>query len=297
MMVLTSSSPVNNIFFRSAASIGHTHGSEAQAEVAGSLAFYQHFFQQRVKVDWSQATAIAGRFLPHLQDKNADYNWDWEYEQSANLVNVRIEQQGRPTVEMMTEAGLIGKIGLNSAGVGVTLNAIQAVGVSYEKLPCHLALRTVLDSGSRAEAEAKLRERGVASACHIQIADKQSGGVGFECTSVDIVEMATDGRGITTHTNHLVREHLVEGKLFLNDSVSRLTRVGQLLDAVEKPDIGSLTQVLKDEQGYPCAINRDEREGSKSGTLFSIVMDLTQGYASVKIGRPTLGGEEFVLRP
>ncbi|RMZ76651.1 hypothetical protein DV738_g4838, partial [Chaetothyriales sp. CBS 135597] len=312
--------------------IGHTHGSEAQREVHGSIAFYTRFFQQRVKVDWSQATEIAQRFLPHLRDKNADYveemqgladgagvrlddvlalnvrteiaygllsdgctafvwkeaesssgsggsfiaqNWDWESEQAANLIC----------------------IGLNSAGVGVTLNAIQAVGMSYEKLPCHLALRTVLDSESRAEAEAKLRERGVASSCHIQIADRDSGGVGLECTSVDIVEMAMDERGITTHTNHLVREHLVEGKLFLKDSVARLSRVGQLLAAVQRPNVDSLTQVLKDEQGYPCAINRGQWEASTGQTLFSIVMNLTAGYASLKIGRPTEGGEDIVLRP
>ncbi|RMZ92557.1 hypothetical protein DV736_g223, partial [Chaetothyriales sp. CBS 134916] len=333
--------------------IGHTHGSEAQREVHGSIVFYTGLFQQRVRLDWSQVKGIANQFLPYLREKNADYveemqgladgagvgledivglnvrteiayglltdgctafswkdggsggdsfigqNWDWEFEQSSNLVCVRIEQgsAGRPTVEMMTEAGIIGKIGMNSAGVGVTLNAIQATGMSCEKLPCHLALRTVLDSKSRAEAEVKLRERGVASACHIQIADKESGGIGFECTSVDVVEMQKDERGITTHTNHLVREHQIQGKVYLKDSLPRLCRVGELLAVVQKPDLASLMQVLKDEQGYPCAINRDQSESSTGQTLFSIVMDLMQGYAKVKIGRPTENGEEFVLRP
>jgi isopenicillin-N N-acyltransferase-like protein len=40
---------------------------------------------------------------------------------------------------MVTEADVIGKIGINSAGVGVCLNAIRACGVDRTKLPIDLA--------------------------------------------------------------------------------------------------------------------------------------------------------------
>src|ERR1700712_5082886 len=88
---------------------------------------------------------------------------------------------------MITEAGIIGKIGLNDAGVGVCLNAVLAPGVDYNKLPTHLALRTVLESASLLEAKELLLKIRVASACHITIADNTSGGIGVECTSADIV--------------------------------------------------------------------------------------------------------------
>lgn len=35
-------------------------------------------------------------------------NWDWESEQSNNIVCARIVQEGKPTIHMMTEAGIIG---------------------------------------------------------------------------------------------------------------------------------------------------------------------------------------------
>ena len=202
---------------------------------------------------------------------------------------------------MMSEGGIIGKIGLNSAGVGVTLNAIQAPGVAYDKLPCHLALRTVLNNNSREAAAEALRKTGVASACHITIADASTGGIGLECTALDIVEMPMekDGqlRGTCTHSNHLVKKHKVEGTLFLNDSPFRLDRIQELMRDVGKPALQEISEMLKDDKNYPTSINRAVGEKSTSQTLFSIVMDLKQGFAKVKMGRPTEGGEVFELRP
>ncbi|KAK6396801.1 hypothetical protein LTR65_008699 [Meristemomyces frigidus] len=92
-------------------------------------------------------------------------NWDWMEAQKENLIILTIEQQGKPTIKMVTEAGLIGKIGLNSAGVGVCLNAIRVKGMDPTRIPCHLGLRMVLESNSREEAVQTLEKYGVASSC------------------------------------------------------------------------------------------------------------------------------------
>lgn len=228
-------------------------------------------------------------------------NWDWRYDQAENIVCLAIEQANKPSIHMMSEGGIIGKIGLNSAGVGVTLNAIQAPGVSNNKLPCHLALRTALNSTSRDAAVQALQTTGVASACHITIADAATGGIGLECTALDIVEMPmeTNGQlvGTCTHSNHLVKKHKVEGNTLVSDSPFRLDRIQELMREVNKPSIQSIGEMLKDEKNHPCAINRVVGEKNDSQTLFSIVMDLKQDFAKVKMGRPTEGGEEFELRP
>jgi isopenicillin-N N-acyltransferase like protein len=222
-------------------------------------------------------------------------NWDWSHEQHQNIIQVEITQPGKPKISMMTEGGIVGKIGLNSSGVGVTLNAIRALGVSYEKMPVHLALRTVLNSNSGAEAADALRNSGVAAAAHIQIADKNTGVVGFECTAVDIFEMPMNSNGVCTHSNHLVEGHKIQDKTFLADSPMRLSRIGELIEATENPTMETLAGLLKDEQNYPTAINRAQTEKSSIETLFSIVMDLTKRTAIVKMGRPTEGGETFEL--
>lgn len=225
-------------------------------------------------------------------------NWDWEGQQSDNIVCARIAQDGKPTIHMMTEAGIIGKIGMNSAGVGATLNAISARGVAFDRLPCHLALRTALESTSLLEARMKLNKAGVGSACHITIADTENGSIGFENTAFDQKELLMKD-GVNTHSNHFIVEHIgVDDKGMLKDSPFRLQRIRDLLaDAGPNPGLQQLRQLLKDDKNAPAAINRSPTEKSTIRTLFSIVMDLGNRYAVVKMGRPTEDGEELELKP
>ena len=256
----------------------------------------------RTEIAYGMAKDVDGCTAFAWKTKDASFlaqNWDWRYEQRDNIIKIRIEQPGFPTIHMMSEGGIIGKIGLNSSSVGVTLNAISALGVDYNKLPVHLALRTVLQSSSRKEAVEKLKRAGVAAACHITIADADTGAVGLECSSNDIVEMVQDDRGICTHSNHFVEPHhnAKNAKNTLPDSPVRLDRIRLLLQKVQQPTMALLRETLKDKQDYPYAICRGTSDKSKSETLFSIVMDLENEYAAVKMGQPTDGGEEFELRP
>lgn len=218
----------------------------------------------------------------------------WEAGQSPNLISLHITQTttGKPTIHMIAEAGIIGKIGLNSSGVGVTLNAIKAAGVSFDKIPCHLALRLVLDSTSRAEAIEKLEKIGVASACHILVADK-TGGTGLECSPNDISQLKEgderEGRqGVVTHTNHFIIDHPgFESKLWLPDSLTRLDRARELLcQRPAAPSESSIMEILSDMKGHPGSICRTATKEHPSTTLFSIIMNLNEKKASVTIGRP-----------
>ena len=223
-------------------------------------------------------------------------NWDWQTEQAENLIRLQIRQQSKPNVDMITEAGIIGKIGLNSAGVGVCLNAIRAKGVNFDRLPCHLALRACLDSHSRTEATKIIRAAGVASSCHILVADA-TGGVGLECSNVDIVELPANIDGIVIHTNHYVKHHPgVTERIDLPDSVTRLDRIGKLVSTYRNgPTTTAVSQMLKDEQNYPVSICRAQTDKSTTATLFCIVMKLDEKHAVVTVGRPVHSAETFVL--
>ncbi len=228
-------------------------------------------------------------------------NWDWEPEQSPNITSLHITQSSLslPSIHMMTEAGIIGKIGLNSSGVGVPLNAIKAKGVDFGKLPCHLALRTVLNCTSRLEAVEKLMDVGVASACHITVADASVGGTGLECSAQDIVELPQSGEGVCTHTNHFIAKHSEPSKLFLLDSPFRLERIRELMlkEGGGKPSFEGIEALLRDEKNYPAAICRKASGEQRTETLFCIAMDLGGRVARVKMGRPTEEGEKLELRP
>jgi isopenicillin-N N-acyltransferase-like protein len=204
---------------------------------------------------------------------------------------------------MITEAGIIGKIGINGNGVGCTLNAIKAKGVSFSKLPCHLALRTVMESVSREAAVKTLEKAGVASACHILVADA-TGGTGLECSSEDVVKLEMNREGIVTHTNHYVLEHkptVIESHDWLPDTRFRLRRIGELLNAAkeEQPSQEIVENFLRDEmEGDGAAICRSsKKEPGSIATLFSIVMDVSNKRARVVEGRPANPLSKLTLNP
>ena len=240
-------------------------------------------------------SSLLPSILPSFQSDRAQ----WETTQSPNILSLHITQSPLPSIHMMAEAGIIGKIGLNSSGVGVTLNAIKAKGVDFSKLPCHLSLRTALNSPSRAAAVELLKKVGVASACHITIADAPTGGTGLECSAADIVELPQTSDGICTHSNHFIAEHSEPSKLYLLDSPFRLERIQELirLEGGERPGFEGIEGLLRDEKNYPTAICRKASEKSAAETLFSVVMDLGGGVGRVKMGRPVEEGERLELRP
>lgn len=126
------------------------------------------------------------RFLPLSSLSYTNIKNQWMPAQKENLLLLTIHLPPSSTttrtpliLKTMTEAGILAKIGLNSLGVGVCLNAIRAKGLDKSRIPCHLGLRMVLESASREEAVRRLKEEGVASACHMLVADA-TGGVGLE---------------------------------------------------------------------------------------------------------------------
>lgn len=230
-------------------------------------------------------------------------NWDWQEEQKENLINLNITQEGKPPISMITEAGIIGKIGLNSRGVGVCLNAIRAQGVTMQRLPCHLALRTCLESTSLEEAVVALEKAGVASACHILVADAESA-VGLECSHLDIIGL-TMKQGTLTHTNHYIEPHPgVEDLMALKDSPIRLKRIDQLMREQTERPLGTATlgmedvrSMLSDEENFPTAICRSKSDDNSIATLFNIVMDLKNRRAEVVAAKPSSVADILYLVP
>lgn len=219
-------------------------------------------------------------------------NWDWMREQRPNLVVCHISQPGTcmPDLSMVTEAGVIGKIGLNSKGVGVCLNAIRARGVDPSKLPVHLALRTVLESPSREAAVGSLREMGVAGSAHLLVAD-ETGSVGLEFTINGLQELPMDDQSRVIHSNHLLLDHPgVDEPPWLPDSPFRALRLRKLAEeqfSAAPVTVAGIFELFKDEDGYPGAINRCQVGESYFETLFNIVMDLSAKSAMVSFGRAT----------
>lgn len=225
-------------------------------------------------------------------------NWDWMEEQKDNLILLTIEAQDLPAIKMMTEAGIIGKIGLNDCGVGVCLNAIRAQGYDEMRLPVHLALRLALESTSARIAAKRLEQAGIAAAAHILVADREAS-IGIEVTSKTFVRLEPDHLGRILHTNHLLKCHDGVNELPDIDSFSRMKRIAFLTDEVaarhQDLTFDQFEDLFDDHDGSPVSICRFQEGCSEDATLFSISMDLEKCKAVVKLGKPCQAQHQYTI--
>ncbi|KAL5376278.1 hypothetical protein PMIN04_012111, partial [Paraphaeosphaeria minitans] len=219
----------------------------------------------------------------------------WMDAQKQNLIITKITQAGKPTIVQVTEAGIIGKIGFNSSGVGTLLNAIKARGTDASRMPVHLGLRAALESSSAREAVQKLQSHGMAASAHILISDGAHA-VGLEFTKSTFAHCTADGRGRIAHANHFLLAHPGEvDTVWLKDSFVRVKTMTENTDKLgSEPSWEDVSRLFEDEHGFPYAICRQGQDGG-STTLFNMVMDLKAKKGVVRLGRPTQAEETVAL--
>ena len=122
-----------------------------------------------------------------------------------------IDHPGGHRVETMTEAGIVGKVGVSSEGVAILMNILghrddgPPIGV-----PVHVLNRHVLDrAGDGVEALAMFADATMsASSAVTVIADDEDGGAvcTVELSPAGPGFVTPDERGVLVHTNHFVAE-------------------------------------------------------------------------------------------
>lgn len=149
-------------------------------------------------------------------------NWDWKSKQIGALLDIQIEQKDKPSMRMITEGGIIGKIGMNSMGIGVCLNALLT-STWQPKVPIHLGLRAILDANSFEEVTEVIGTE-MASPAHFLIASRNGRMTGME---VSPIHTANIEPGMVLHTNHICNPQLQEAVVDfpIIDSLPRLKRI------------------------------------------------------------------------
>ncbi len=218
-------------------------------------------------------------------------NWDWKQE---SLLLLRIEQPPRPTITMVTEAGIVGKIGFNSAGLGVCLNAL-ASEQSEAGVPIHVILRGILDSANLGDAiEAVARTQVASSACFFTAhSDGEAAAIEVAPNDFDVI---LSRAGLNAHTNHFLSLRLAAkvtdlGKRMFPDTFVRQNRAENLLARHAGPfRLADVQAILRDHLNYPDSICRHpdakDPEGRRLWTVFSIAMDLTARQMWLCRGQP-----------
>ncbi|MFC6018652.1 C45 family autoproteolytic acyltransferase/hydrolase [Plantactinospora solaniradicis] len=230
-------------------------------------------------------------------------NWDWHPDQRDVMLLLATRDERGLTVLTLTEAGMLAKTGLNSAGVGVCVNMLGCdrdglpdVGVE-PGVPYHVLLRAALEADSLAEA-LKAVCRGTRNSS-INLLLGQAAEAGGELIDLEMVPgdvgWSHPVDGLITHANHLETALPVYDTIkdWGGSSLFRSARARRLLApkaAVGKVGEHDLVALFRDHASHPQSICRhvDERVplAERSETVYSVLLDLDDRRLGIAAGPP-----------
>ncbi len=213
--------------------------------------------------------------------------WDWGKALEPLTVLMNIIQPDGHAIAMMTEPGIIGKIGMNSCDLGVCLN-ILTLGKVLNGLPVHIVLRAILDSKSINQAESLLAQHSSGKASNIIVADASGNGFDVEFCGEKSYRMdPTDNMLI--HTNHYLGDEInspTDPAFF--SSYARFGKAGDILSSAKQQNLETIFDLLSDDsdQSYPVYRSYIADESVQQlGTVSTIVMQLAQRSMHVRKGK------------
>ena len=218
--------------------------------------------------------------------------WDWHAEfadvwhyQSVTGVDGELDHHG------FAEYGMLGKIGMNSARVGVMLNILKNAADSAGGVPVHSVLAAALQRGRTvAEAVDIIRSARTTSSSVITVTGSDAavmveiGPAGTQALSAD---------GWFAHTNHFVGSELLDGALPLNAASmfeERLALIeSRVADAPAPADTAEMLGHLCTGPGEApvCRVPEPGKGfGERTATLVTVQFDPVAGRVVMSPGSP-----------
>lgn len=223
-------------------------------------------------------------------------NWDYKERFQGSSVILEVERGDGPNIVMHMEAGTVGHKGINSAGLGVCLNALVSSRDRFEATtPFLIVGRAVLNADSLSRAIKVVLNAKVTVSFNFLIAHADGEAIDLEVSPLDVGFLHPEG-GILTHSNHFIaltnRSDMIDVfKATAPDTLFRAQRARHLIESGRgKIDVGSFQSVFRDHFSYPNSICRHvdtrEEEPRHLATLSSAIMDLTARTFYLTEGTP-----------
>ncbi|NTW02512.1 MAG: peptidase C45 [Oscillochloris sp.] len=210
--------------------------------------------------------------------------WDWQGDQRSACILLRVRVPGGPEILTMTEAGIVAKIGLNSAGLAVGLNLLRSVSDgNVAGLPVHVLLRKMLQAHSFAEALALASMAPAAGSSCITLASAGGSLVSLEITPAGVAEVLPQ-EGVLAHANHCLDAGAAADECMIDPAASttheRQGRAWELLWARRgRLNVADFQAILRDHKGDPRCICRhpDPRLArvDRNESICAVIIDLT----------------------
>lgn len=218
-------------------------------------------------------------------------NWDWMEQLESLFVVMEIERPDGHKILQITEPGIIGKIGLNSRGVGTCLNIITG-GASEVGVPVHVLMRAVLDSDTLDQVLERYNNMRHGTCSSITMADDSGRSVMLEFSGATMAVVDFES-AIPMRTNHFL-SRLKEGRdnstdFIYPNSIARYERAAELLNGRDgNGELEEFMAVLRDtkNENDPICARYKDTLGLMIGTVSSIVMDLPARTLHFTTGNP-----------
>ena len=270
-------------------------------EIVALNARYELVWGERVVRLFGKGGCTSVAALPEATGNGRTYigmNWDNAPFLRELCIVLKVAQTGKPKVMVVTEAGLIGLKGMNSAGLGVCVNGLVSNLDKFDvKVPFFIMLRKALNEDSFARSLQVAMQTKVAVSGNLLFAHRDGEAIDLEVTPEDIGIVQAEN-GILTHSNHFLaltnRPDLknIFRKLIPN-TLFRYRRARRLLEQDRgKINEKSFQRVFRDHFSHPDSIcwhaHPDDDELDQIETLNSVVMDLSEGTLYIAEGNPCL---------
>lgn len=240
----------------------------------------------------STAVWVAERGAPHTIQ-----TWDWheEFTDTKTLNRYRAARAGE--ARTFTEAGILGKIGLNSAGLGLHFNILShAADGARIGVPVHVVARRILDEAATlADAVDIARSADVSASTVLTVVtfDGRDGDAAcIELSPAGTAVLRPDPDGYLLHTNHFLDPRLAEGELAAatGSTYARLKHLTTRRELLACPEPARWTELLHahDSDGAPVCCHPQPGLPSHQQwrTLLTVSLDLAQGRLRCHDGGP-----------
>lgn len=222
--------------------------------------------------------------------------WDWYDHLSGNVATLELAPRPGRTVRVFTEFGVVGKIGLNSAGLGLHFNILRhADDGGAPGVPVHVVARHILDEADSVDAAAELAHSAPVSASTVLTVAAWDGERAtarcLELSPAGVAEIDPDPDGVLRHTNHFLDPRLAEGERLATDDPTTFARLSLLeertADLHAAADATARATALVDHaSGLCCHPEPDAPFDERWETLATLSLDLEAARLHVHEGGP-----------
>ena len=243
----------------------------------------------------------------------AAQNWDWAADFSTLWhINDTGSVPGQLRHVGIAEYGMLGKIGLNEAGVGILLNILKHEGDGPGGVPIHMILERVLSKARTVDEALEIIGSAQTTSSSIITVVTADEVVQFEIANAAKRERRAGGSsragagraeavrgegGFLLHTNHFLHPDLVPGGLELNatsTSRARLAYLEQRLAAAPSApeataDLVDILTTGPNEAPVSCTPEPGAAYGDRSATLVTVQIDPARRQIDLAPGSPADG--------